>query len=108
MHGFASATAVQKIVRPSLVSGQPLVALYVGDHDPSGLHMSEGDLPGRLWAYRLRAQIAYDALAGITGAAHCPTVADGGGRRGPGAPSFDADTKREDPLPRLLPVKAAR
>ncbi len=59
--------------------------------------MSEGDLPGRLWAYRLRAQIAYDALAGITGAAHCPTVADGGGRRGPGAPSFDADTKREDP-----------
>jgi hypothetical protein len=53
MHGFASATAVQEIAHASLTIAQPLVALYVGDWDPSGLHMSEEDLPGRLHAYRV-------------------------------------------------------
>src|SRR3989442_11072133 len=51
MHGFASATAVQEIAHAGLVSAQPLVALYVRDWDPSGLHMSEEDLPARLFAY---------------------------------------------------------
>ena len=44
MHGFASATTVQEIAAGSLTSERPLVALYVGDWDPSGLHMSEEDL----------------------------------------------------------------
>jgi hypothetical protein len=52
MHGFASATTVQEIAAASLTSPQPLVALYVGDWDPSGLHMSEADLPARLHTYR--------------------------------------------------------
>jgi hypothetical protein len=52
MHGFASATAGQEIAYGSLTSVQPLIVLYVGDWDPSGLHMSEADLPKRLHAYR--------------------------------------------------------
>jgi len=52
MHGFASATTVQDIAAASLASPQPFVALYVGDWDPSGLHMSEADLPERLHTYR--------------------------------------------------------
>ncbi len=32
--------------------GKDFVALYVGDWDPSGLHMSEVDLPERLQRYR--------------------------------------------------------
>jgi hypothetical protein len=97
MHGFASATAVQEIVRASLVSGQPLVALYVGDHDPSGLHMSEGDLPGRLWAYRLRAQIADDASRESPVPRIVRLSLPAEDVEHPELPSFDADTKREDP-----------
>jgi hypothetical protein len=52
MHGFASATTVQDIAAASLATEQPLVVLYVGDWDPSGLHMSEEDLPARLHRYR--------------------------------------------------------
>jgi hypothetical protein len=97
MHGFASATAVQEIVRASLVSGQPLVALYVGDHDPSGLHMSEGDLPGRLWAYRLSAQIADDASRESPAPRIVRLSLTAEDVEDPELPSFDADTKREDP-----------
>jgi hypothetical protein len=46
-HGFASATAVNEIATQTEL-GRSLIALYVGDWDPSGLHMSEWDLPERL------------------------------------------------------------
>jgi hypothetical protein len=49
MHGFASATTVYDIAQDD--NGLPLIALYVGDYDPSGLFMSEVDLPGRLAKY---------------------------------------------------------
>jgi hypothetical protein len=49
MHGFTSATAVNDIVESD--DGRPLVVFYVGDFDPSGLFMSECDLPKRLVAY---------------------------------------------------------
>jgi hypothetical protein len=55
MHGFASATTVQDIAAASLATEQPLVVLYVGDWDPSGLHMSEADLPQRLHDDRVNA-----------------------------------------------------
>jgi hypothetical protein len=42
MHGFASATAVYDVAQDD--DGRPLVALYVGDYDPSGMFMSESDL----------------------------------------------------------------
>jgi hypothetical protein len=49
MHGFASATAVNDIAQDD--DGRELVVLYVGDFDPSGLYMSECDLPRRLEEY---------------------------------------------------------
>ena len=48
MHGYASATAIYDVTEERKRSRQPLTALYVGDWDPSGLHMSEEDLPERL------------------------------------------------------------
>jgi hypothetical protein len=49
MHGFASATAVHDVAEDD--NGRPLVALYVGDYDPSGMFMSEHDLPNRREKY---------------------------------------------------------
>src|SRR5262249_32574814 len=48
LHGYASATALNQIAEDSW---DETLALYVGDWDPSGLHMSEVDLPGRLEEY---------------------------------------------------------
>jgi hypothetical protein len=49
MHGFGSATEIHDIAMDD--DGRRLVALYVGDHDPSGLYMSMHDLPERLAKY---------------------------------------------------------
>jgi hypothetical protein len=49
MHGFSSATTVYDVAQGD--DGRPLVVLYVGDFDPSGLFMSEEDLPARLIEY---------------------------------------------------------
>ena len=49
MHGFSSATAVYDIAQDD--DGRPLIILYVGDYDPSGMFMSEVDLPERLANY---------------------------------------------------------
>lgn len=54
MHGFTSATCVNDIakeVRECVERGQYYVGLYVGDWDPSGLHMSREDLPERIKRY---------------------------------------------------------
>jgi hypothetical protein len=48
-HGFASAGRVKRACLRS--ARQPLIALYVGDYDPSGMWMSERDLPERLKEY---------------------------------------------------------
>jgi hypothetical protein len=45
MHGFSSATAVYDVAQGD--ARRDLIALYVGDFDPSGLFMSEEDLPKR-------------------------------------------------------------
>lgn len=50
MHGFGSATSVYDVAQDG-DAGRPLIALYVGDWDPSGLYMSEADLPERLGRY---------------------------------------------------------
>ena len=50
MHGFSGATTVCGLAQDG-DDGRPLVALYVGDYDPSGLFMSECDLPERLERY---------------------------------------------------------
>jgi hypothetical protein len=49
MHGFSSATSVNDIAEGN--DGRILHALYVGDFDPSGMYMSEVDLPERLDRY---------------------------------------------------------
>ncbi len=49
MHGFGSATAVHQAARDS--DNSHVIVLYVGDYDPSGMYMSEVDLPDRLERY---------------------------------------------------------
>src|SRR5262249_38055048 len=49
MHGFASATTVYDVSQDD--DGRELVPLYAGDFDPSGMFMSEEDLPERLANY---------------------------------------------------------
>jgi hypothetical protein len=50
MHGFGSATSVHGVAQDG-DDGRELIVLYVGDFDPSGLYMSEEDLPNRLVKY---------------------------------------------------------
>jgi hypothetical protein len=49
MHGFGSATTVHDVADDN--DGRDLIVLYVGDYDPSGLFMSQEDLPKRLSTY---------------------------------------------------------
>lgn len=49
MHGFASATSIYDVAQGG--DGRKLIVIYVGDFDPSGMFMSEHDLPGRLGRY---------------------------------------------------------
>jgi hypothetical protein len=51
MHGYGSATAVHDAADQTIARDRCLTVLYVGDWDPSGLHMSEVDLPNRLDNY---------------------------------------------------------
>src|SRR5262245_28553439 len=81
MHGFSSATAIYDVCQDD--DGRDLIALYVGDFDPSGLFMSEEDLPARLSNYdgehvKLR-RIALTR------------------KQVSGLPSFPATDKRKDP-----------
>ena len=82
MHGFSSATSVWSVSNRG-IDDRPLVALYIGDWDPSGLCMSEHDLPKRIKEYdgdhiRLK-RIALTA-----------------NQTGP-LPSFSVETKTRDP-----------
>jgi hypothetical protein len=49
IHGFSGATTLHDVAQDG--DGRPLIALYVGDFDPSGMWMSERDLPERLSKY---------------------------------------------------------
>ena len=51
LHGFNSATKVYELAEEIQSDHRYHVFLYVGDYDPSGMHMSEVDLPGRLERY---------------------------------------------------------
>jgi hypothetical protein len=82
MHGYASATVVNDIAELSTSIDKPFVALYVGDWDPSGKHMSDIDLPRRLEAYGgnltvERVALREDDLQGL--------------------PSFNLESKAKDP-----------
>jgi hypothetical protein len=81
MHGYSSATAIRQIADET--ADEPLLALYVGDWDPSGLHMSEVDLPRRLREY--------GADVGLV------RVALDEDDTNSGLPEFAAEDKRSDP-----------
>lgn len=50
MHGFTSATSVWEVCNQGN-DERPMVGLYVGDWDPSGMCMTEQDLPKRIEEY---------------------------------------------------------
>jgi hypothetical protein len=52
VHGFNSKTLMKKAAAISTVDSRQMVILYVGDYDPSGMYMSEEDLPSRFARYQ--------------------------------------------------------
>ena len=82
MHGFSSATVIKNVADETGDLDCPLRVLYVGDHDPSGMCMSERDLPERLDRYGANVDLIRTALM-------MPEDED--------LPSFEAATKRGDP-----------
>jgi hypothetical protein len=49
VHGFSSATTAHDLCEDD--DGRKLIVLYVGDYDPSGMFMSDVDLPNRFAKY---------------------------------------------------------
>jgi len=92
VHGFSSATTAHDIAEDD--DGRDLIVLYVGDFDPSGMFMSEEDLPNRFARYdgdhiKLR-RIALTA------------------RQLEGLPSFPAADKKKDPRYKWFVANHAR
>lgn len=83
MHGYGSATAIYGAAQDSLRGDKLLSILYIGDWDPSGLHMSEVDLPDRVERYD--GVVSFERLA--------LTEHD----IGDDLPHFDLATKAKDP-----------
>ena len=81
MHGFSSATSVWSVSNQG-IDDRPLIALYIGDYDPSGMCMSEHDLPKRIKEYG-GSHITLKRLAVTTA-------------QTAGLPSFSVETKRSD------------
>jgi hypothetical protein len=80
VHGFSSATMAYDVCNDD---DRPLIILYVGDYDPSGMFMSKCDLPERFFKYGgdhielKRVALVQDQLAGLA--------------------SFPASDKKKDP-----------
>lgn len=83
MKGFGSFTAVRQAAEETtwLSTEKEFLALYIGDHDPSGLYMTDVDLPKRLERYGARGSFKRIAVVGED--MHLP--------------SFSATTKKKDP-----------
>jgi hypothetical protein len=81
LHGFSGATTLYDAAQDD--DGRPLIILYVGDYDPSGMWMSERDIPERIARYGGE-HIEVRRIA-ITAAQTA------------GLPSFPAADKRKDP-----------
>ncbi len=87
MHGHGSATVLHDVAEMADESEKRLTVLYVGDRDPSGMDMSERDLPERLDRY------GPDASVGIFRIA----IAEEDTRSEARVPSFRASDKTKDP-----------
>jgi hypothetical protein len=83
LHGYSSATRARDVAALSVEDERPLILLYIGDWDPSGMDMSERDLPGRIEKYGGLARVERIALT-------ADDVVD------PALPSFDAESKSKD------------
>jgi hypothetical protein len=83
-HGFDSATSINGVADQTAESERPLIVFYVGDWDPSGLCMSERDLPRRLDLYGANVDLRRIALT-----LDDVTCGD--------LPSFSVGSKRKDP-----------
>jgi hypothetical protein len=63
-HGYTSATCLYEVASEIR---RPLIALYVGDHDPSGCDMRESDIPERLKRYgemvEMEAEVDFQVVA---------------------------------------------
>ena len=82
MKGFGSFTAVRQAAEDTWASDdKDFIAFYIGDHDPSGMYMTEVDLPERLQRYGARGR--FQRIAITEEDFHLP--------------SFDARTKKKDP-----------
>lgn len=81
VHGFGSATSVHDAADYSAQDSREQVILYCGDHDPSGMYMSDVDIPKRMEKYGGRVTVRRIALVS---------------KDLPGLPSFDG-MKKEDP-----------
>jgi hypothetical protein len=81
LHGFSGATTIYDVAQDD--DGRQLIALYVGDYDPSGLYMSEHDLPDRLVKYG-GVHVTLERVA-LTR------------EHTDGLPSFPASSKKKDP-----------
>lgn len=83
LKGFGSFTAVRQAAEDSLCGSKPRVALYLGDWDPSGLFMSEVDLPQRLGRYGSKWILERIALRreDLAGLPHFPTDTKSGDAR---------------------------
>jgi hypothetical protein len=92
MHGYGSATTLHQVAEET--QDRRLTVLYVGDWDPSGLHMSEEDIPNRLVEYGGDVEIVRLAL----------THADARS----GLPWFDVAEKRHDPRYRWFILRPDR
>jgi hypothetical protein len=86
MHGFTSATVMNGIAEVTGRDSAPLQVFYIGDWDPSGMHMSEVDIPTRLREYGAWVQMSRLALT--------PEDLD---RPDMVATSFPATDKKKDP-----------
>jgi hypothetical protein len=51
LHGFSSATTIRDAAQEFLAREHPSLVCYTGDHDPSGMYMSEVDVRRRLARY---------------------------------------------------------
>ncbi len=85
MHGYGSATAIRGAAQETITGDKPLTVFYCGDWDPSGLHISEVDLPSRLKRYG--GAVAFERIA----------LSAEDTQPGTRLPSFEAKTKAKDP-----------
>jgi hypothetical protein len=84
LHGFGSATIINDVAESN--NDRPLIILYIGDFDPSGMFMSACDIPERLRRYGGN-HVSIERIALL------PRDCDRLGRR----PAFNVSEKKKDP-----------